>query len=73
VKVSSPSGDFEVLIKRASIERDFIVLKAQIGVWDSKIYFSIGELWSVATILFLPFIVLLLKLTLRFLFGWKRG
>jgi hypothetical protein len=69
VKVSGPSGDFELLIKGAGIERDFVVLKAQVGIWDSKIYFSISDIWSVASVSVCPTVLLLLKLSLRFLLG----
>ena len=69
MKASSPSGDFEVLIKGASIERDFVILNARMGVWDSRIYLSISNLWRITTIFICPSFLLLLKLSLRFLFG----
>lgn len=70
MRVSSPAGDFEIVVKDAGTEGDFVVLKGQIGVWDSKIYLSPGDLWLFASILFRPSILLfLLKLPLRFLKG----
>jgi hypothetical protein len=66
LKVSSPAGDFEIVIKGAGIEEDFVVLKGQMGVWDSKIYLSPNDLWLFASILLRPSILLfLLKLPLR--------
>jgi hypothetical protein len=66
LKVSSPAGDFEIVIKGAGIEGDFVVLKGQMGVWDSKIYLSPSDLWLFASILLRPSILLfLLKLPLR--------
>ncbi len=66
MKVSSPAGDFEIVIKGAGIEEDFVVLKGQMGVWDSKIYLSPSDLWLFASILLRPSILLfLLKLPLR--------
>jgi hypothetical protein len=66
LKVSSPAGDFEIVIKDAGIEEDFVVLKGQMGVWDSKIYLSPSDLWLFASILLRPSILLfLLKLPLQ--------
>lgn len=69
MRVSSPAGDFEILVKDAGVEGEFVVLKGQIGVWDSKIYLSPNDLWLFASILFRPSILLfLLKLPFRSLF-----
>jgi hypothetical protein len=69
LRVSSPAGDFEILVKDAGVEGEFVVLKGQIGVWDSKIYLSPNDLWLFASILFRPSILLfLLKLPFRSLF-----
>jgi len=66
LKVSSPAGDFEIVVKDAGIEGDFVVLKGQMGVWDSKIYISPSDLWLFASTLLRPSILLfLLKLPLR--------
>lgn len=65
MRVSAPSGDFEVSLKDASIEKDFVVLKAQVGIWDSDIYFSIQDLWRITKIFFRPSFLLLLKQFLR--------
>ncbi len=66
MRVSSPAGDFEIVVKDAGIEEDFVVLKGQMGVWDSKIYLSPGDLWLFTSILLRPSILLfLLKLPLR--------
>jgi hypothetical protein len=72
LKVSSPSGDFEVLIKGAIVEKESVVLKVQMGVWNSKIHFSIGDIWYVAKVFFFPTVLLLFRLSLRFLFSYKR-
>jgi hypothetical protein len=70
LKVSSPAGDFEIAVKDAGTEGDFVVLKGQMGVWDSKIYLGPGDLWLFASFLLRPSILLfLLKLPLRFLKG----
>jgi hypothetical protein len=68
LRVASPAGDFEILVKDADIEGDFIILKGQMGVWDSKIYLSPSDLWLFTSILLRPSVVLfLLKLPFRLL------
>ncbi len=70
MKVTSPAGDFEFKVKTSSVEGDFVVLKGQMGVWDSKIYLSPGDLWLFTSIfLRLPVLVFLLKLPFKYLFG----
>jgi hypothetical protein len=70
LKVSGPAGDFEIVIKDAGTEGDFVVLKGQMGIWDSTIYLGPGDIWLFISILVRPSILLfLLKLPLRFLRG----
>jgi len=74
VKISSPSGDLEILTKDASVEGDFVVLKAELGVWQPKIYLSAGDLWLLASIFLSPPVLqFLLKLPFRFLFRRKKN
>lgn len=69
MKVTTPAGDLEVLLKSASVEGDFIVLKVQMGVWNPKIYISKDDLWFFFSILLRPSALLyFLKLPFRFLF-----
>jgi hypothetical protein len=68
LRVASPAGDFEILVKDAGIEGDFVILKGQMGVWDSKIYLSPSDLWLFTSILLRPSVVFfLLKLPFRLL------
>ena len=68
MKVVSPAGDFEILIKEAEVEGNSIIIKGQMGVWDSKIYLSPGDLWLFASIFLRPSVLLfLLQLPLRLL------
>ncbi len=70
MKVTSPAGDFEIKVKDSSVEGDFVVLKGQMGVWDSKIYLSPGDLWLFTSILLRPqVLIFLLKLPFKYLFG----
>ncbi len=74
MKVTSPAGDFEINVKDADIEGDFVVLKGQIGIWDSRIYLSPRDLWRLTSILLRPAIVFfLLKLPLRLLSKRERN
>jgi len=72
LKVVSPAGDFEIVIKEAEVEGNSVVIKGQMGIWDSKIYLSPRDLWLFASIFFRPPVLLFLaKLPFRLLF--KRG
>lgn len=72
MKVVSPAGDFEIVIKEAEVEGDSVVIKGQMGIWDSKIYLNPGDLWLFASIFLCPSVLLfLIKLPFRLLF--KRG
>lgn len=69
MKVVSPAGDFEIIIKEAGIEDDSIVIKGQMGIWDSKMYLSARDLWLFASIFFRPSVLLfLIKLPFRLFF-----
>lgn len=69
MKVVSPAGEFEITIQNASIEDGFVVLKGQMGVWDSKIYLSPGDLGLFISIFLRPSIIaFLLKLPFAALF-----
>ncbi len=70
MKVSSPAGDFDITINESSVEGDKIVLSGQMGVWDSKIYLSPGDIWLFASIFLSPAVILfILKLPFRSLLG----
>lgn len=70
MKVTSPAGDFEILVKESGVEGDYVVLKGQMGVWDSKIYLSPGDLWLFMSMFLRPSVLLfLLKLPYKLLTG----
>ena len=72
MKVVSPAGDFEITIQDSSVEEDCIVLKGQMGVWDSKIYLKPKDLFIFISMLIRPSIIIfLLKQLLKILFGTK--
>ena len=63
MKVVSPAGEFDISIRESLIENDHIVLKGQMGVWDSKIYLKPKDLLEFISVLCKPTIILyLLKL-----------
>ena len=70
MKVISPAGEFDFIVKGSSVEDDYVVLKGQMGVWDSKIYLSPSDIWHFVSIFFrLPVLLFLLKFPFRYLFG----
>lgn len=69
MKVVSPAGDFEILIKEAGVEGKYVVIKGQMGIWDSKIYLTAGDLWLFTSLFFRPSVLFFfLKLPFRQLF-----
>lgn len=69
MKVVSPAGDFEITIKDAAVEKEFVILRGQMGVWDSKIYLRPSDLWLFISIFLRPSIIaFILKLPFRILF-----
>jgi len=72
MKVVSPAGDFEITIQDSLVEDDSIVLKGQMGVWDSKIYLKPKDLLIFTSMLVRPSIILfLLKQPFKILLGGK--
>ncbi|MFQ5729042.1 MAG: hypothetical protein ACE5GN_01605 [Waddliaceae bacterium] len=60
MKVVSPAGDFEIKVIKADVEGKHIVVRGEMGVWDSKIYISPGDLWQFISIILRPRVVLFL-------------
>lgn len=72
MKVISPAGEFEISIQKSSIENNYIVLKGQMGVWDSKIYLKPKDLLLLVSVICKPSIIFfLLKLPILYIFGGK--
>jgi len=70
MKVSSDAGDFDITIKDASVEGDFVVITGQMGVWDTHIYMTPQDIWKFTSIFLRPAVILyLLKIPFRSLFG----
>jgi hypothetical protein len=69
MKVISPAGEFDFMVKGSSVEGNFVVLKGQMGVWDSKIYLSPSDIWLFVSIFLRPAVLaFLIKLPFRYLF-----
>lgn len=43
MKVVSPAGEFEIKVNESSVEDGKIVIKGQMGVWDSNIYMEVSD------------------------------
>ncbi len=70
MKVSSDAGDFDITIKDAFVEGDFVVITGQMGVWDSHIYMTPQDIWKFTSIFLRPAVILyMLKIPFRSLFG----
>ncbi len=70
MKVSSDAGDFDITVKDASVEGEFVVITGQMGVWDSHIYMTPKDIWKFTTIFLRPDVILyMLKIPFRSLFG----
>ena len=72
MKVVRPAGDFDITVDESMIEEDRIVIKGQMGVWDSKIYMTPSDVFQFGKIFLNPsVIVFLLKAPFKSLFGSK--
>jgi len=69
MRVSSDAGDFDITIKDASVEGDFVVITGQMGVWDTHIYMTPQDIWKFTSIFLRPAVIFyLLKIPFRSLF-----
>ena len=72
MKVVSPAGEFEITVDSSSIEDGKIVVKGQMGVWDSNIYMETSDVLQFTKIFLNPSVILyLLKAPFKSLFGKK--
>ena len=70
MKVVSPAGDFEITVQESMIEDDHIVIKGQMGVWDSKIYMKPSDVLTFTKVFLHPKILLfLIKVPFKSLFS----
>ena len=70
MKVVSPAGDFEITVQESMIEDDHIVIKGQMGVWDSKIYMKPSDVLTFTKVFLNPKILLfLIKMPFKSLFS----
>ncbi len=70
MKVVTTAGDFEITIKESSVEEDYIVLTGQMGVWDSKIYLDLSDVWFFTSLFLKPSVLMfIVKQPFKSLFG----
>jgi len=70
MKVSSDAGDFDITVKDATVEGDFVVITGQMGVWDSHIYMTPHDIWKFTSIFLKPAVLLyLIKIPFRSILG----
>lgn len=69
MKVYTQGGTFEISVKDGGVEKDCVMLNAQMGVWNASIVLSDDDLWFFVRVFFRPSILLkVLKLPFRSLF-----
>ncbi len=69
MKVYTQSGIFEISVKGVGVEKDGVVLNAQMGVWNASIVLSDDDLWFFVRVFFRASILFkVLKLPFRSLF-----
>jgi len=70
MKVVTTAGDFEITVKDSSVEEDNIVLTGQMGVWDSKIYLDLSDVWFFTSLFLKPSVLMfIVKQPFKSLFG----
>ena len=70
MKVTSPAGDFEIKIQSSEVQDEHIVIKGQMGVWDTKIFMKPSDILVFVKIFLKPSVLLfLIKLPFRNIFG----
>ena len=72
MKVVSPAGDFEITVNESTVEDGKIVVKGQMGVWDSKIYMEFSDVIQFTKIFLNPRVILyMIKAPVKSMFGEK--
>ena len=70
MKVVSPAGDFEIIIKDATVRGDHVVLNGEMGVWDSEIFLTPSDIWQFTSIFLKPSVLLyIIKAPFKSLLG----
>lgn len=70
MKVVSPAGDFDITVQESTIEDNHIVIKGQMGVWDSKIYMKPSDVITFTKVFLKPEVLwFLVKVPFKSLFG----
>jgi len=57
MKVVSPAGEFEIKVNESSVEDGKIVIKGQMGVWDSNIYMETSDVIKITRIFLTPRVI----------------
>lgn len=57
MKVVSPAGEFEIKVNESSVEDGKIVIKGQMGVWDSNIYMDTSDVIKLTRIFLTPRVI----------------
>lgn len=74
IRILTPSGELGILMRSISVEGRFLVLEVQMGVWSSKLYFGLGDIFYLIKVFAVPFFLVLLRTVISYFpFGSKGG
>jgi len=57
MKIVSPAGEFDITVSESTVESGKIVIKGQIGVWDSDIYMETSDVIKLTKIFLKPSVI----------------
>ncbi len=57
MKIVSPAGEFDIMVSESTVESGKIVIKGQIGVWDSDIYMETSDVIKLTKIFLKPSVI----------------
>lgn len=60
MKVTSPAGELDVIIKGTTVEGEAVVLDAEVGVWEIRVFLGLQDFKFFLSVLFRPKVLILL-------------
>lgn len=70
MKLFGPAGNLEIQIKDVTVRKDFVILNAEMGVWQNTIVMDSSDIRLLVPIFFrLPVVLFIIKACIRSIFG----
>ncbi len=60
MKVTSPAGELDVIITGTAVEGDAVILNANVGVWEVRVFLGLQDFKFFLSVLFRPKVLILL-------------